>query len=285
VSSAAANDTYIGASASGVGFGYGTCCTQWYSDWSGLTEPSGEPPSPQSVITPGNVYMFALNMTTGNLWVGVNGTWFNGGNPATATAPAASGITGDVYPAVVMYNEGPLAFTGNFGPNFEYQPPAGFATRMCGYQYISTVSGNCTTANWTQNLLLGSPVTIASPMTVTAIGLNMGTVTTATNVEVALYSNSGGYPTTRLGYSSGSTALASGPNAVPLTAAVSLAAGTYWVMADYNEVGPGCYGAGGVVYYYDPLTEGTIPPATIVSTSLSGPYSTYSPQAYYLIGH
>lgn len=125
---AMANDSnYIGWSPSGLGFGYGSCCSvKWWVNWNGVTNPSGLPPANSAVKT-GNVYMFALDMNAGKLWTGQNGTWYNAGDPALATNPAATGITGTVYPGATFYASSINAFTANFGGStFAYPPPSGF---------------------------------------------------------------------------------------------------------------------------------------------------------------
>lgn len=119
------NAPWIGNGASGLSFGY-YGYAQWWLTWSGVTTPNGDPPA-SSYVTTGTVYMFALDMDKGNFWVGQNGTWYNGGDPNTTTAPAAIGITGTVYPAVTLYNNSTLVFTANFGGSaFKYTVPTGY---------------------------------------------------------------------------------------------------------------------------------------------------------------
>lgn len=47
--------------------------------------------------------MVALNMTDGEWFVGLNGTWFNSGDPAAGTNPAHTGLSGTLFPA---YSDG-----------------------------------------------------------------------------------------------------------------------------------------------------------------------------------
>jgi hypothetical protein len=129
--SAMPNDAnYIGDDPSGLSFGYGPpFSTEWFYDWTGVTV-NGTPPA-NSAVAPGIVYMFALDMDAGNFWAGQDGTWYNGGDPATATSPAATGITGYVYPGITLYNFNTPpttdAFTANFGETaFKYTVPTGF---------------------------------------------------------------------------------------------------------------------------------------------------------------
>jgi hypothetical protein len=123
-STAPNTNSYLGSSANSFGFGYGSCCSaQYYSNWTGTTP--GTAPTLASAIKAGNIYTFALDLTTGSLWVGNNGTWYSG-TPGSAT-PALKGITGLVYPGVVFYPSSINAFTANFGQQpFSYGPPPGY---------------------------------------------------------------------------------------------------------------------------------------------------------------
>jgi hypothetical protein len=117
------NAAYIGSVASGLAFGYGSG-TYWPS-WSGATI-NGAPPA-YSAVSAGIVYMFALDMTNGRFWAGQNGAWYNGGDPGSAANPAATGITGTVYPGVTLYANSNDSFRANFGQAaFAYTVPAGF---------------------------------------------------------------------------------------------------------------------------------------------------------------
>ncbi len=121
------NTPWIGNTPSGLSFGYGSCCyAQYWMNWSGATT-FGTPPA-GSAVKSGITYMFALDMDTKKVWFGQNGTWYSGGNPATATAPAASNLSGTVYPAITFYGSSINAFTANFGQSaFVYPVPAGFS--------------------------------------------------------------------------------------------------------------------------------------------------------------
>ena len=119
------NVGYIGSAPSGLSFGYATFQTYWLN-WSGVTLPAGQPPA-ISYVKSGIVYMFALDISAGKFWAGQNGTWYNGGDPGTAAAPAAVGLTGTVYPGVTFYASSDLAFTANFGDSaFTHPVPTGF---------------------------------------------------------------------------------------------------------------------------------------------------------------
>jgi hypothetical protein len=72
--------------------------------------------------------MVALDMDTGRIWFGRNGTWFASSDPATNTSPAYSNVTGSVTPTVSDYGSGSTeTFNINFGQRpFAYTPPTGF---------------------------------------------------------------------------------------------------------------------------------------------------------------
>ncbi|MGH7436383.1 MAG: hypothetical protein ACRENE_11980, partial [Polyangiaceae bacterium] len=149
VDDTAPNNAYIGSSGGALGFGYGSGNEQtWWNTFSGLAFPSGNPPA-GSQLAAGNCYMFALDMNAGKLWVGMNGTWWNSGNPAGGTAPAATGTAlqgstsyvssgtspaPNLHPAVVFYGStstpasaGAVSITGHFSAaTYYYNPPFGF---------------------------------------------------------------------------------------------------------------------------------------------------------------
>ena len=81
-----------------------------------------------------DVIMIALG--NGKLWWGKNGTWQGTGspNPATATSPAFTGLTGDYFFGLMTYSSpygGTLAT--NFGQRpFTYTPPTGFKSLHTG---------------------------------------------------------------------------------------------------------------------------------------------------------
>ena len=79
----------------------------------------------------GDVLMVAIG--NGGVWFGKNGTWLGTGspNPATATSPAYSGLSGDYYFAYSAYGTSGVTYGyssfANFGQRpFTYTPPTGF---------------------------------------------------------------------------------------------------------------------------------------------------------------
>ena len=71
----------------------------------------------------------AFDATAGKIWLGFNGTWMGGGNPAAGTLPTYSGLAAGVYFFVMYLGNVNGANTGyaNFGQRpFSYTPPTGF---------------------------------------------------------------------------------------------------------------------------------------------------------------
>ena len=79
-------------------------------------------------FTSGDTLMVALG--NGNLWFGKNGLWLGTGspNPATATSPAYTGLSGNYYFACGNYTAPyGYVFNANFGQRaWAYTPPQGF---------------------------------------------------------------------------------------------------------------------------------------------------------------
>jgi hypothetical protein len=73
-----------------------------------------------------DLIMMALDMDNGKIYWGVDGTWFNSGDPAAQTNPAFTGLSGAKYTALSLLDEG-TTITINFGATaFSYSPPSGF---------------------------------------------------------------------------------------------------------------------------------------------------------------
>jgi len=78
-----------------------------------------------SGITDGDIVMVALDLDSGRIWWGLNGTWFESGDPSTGANPAFVDVIGDFYPAVSLfwYDEVTAVFKTS---DFHYTPPTGF---------------------------------------------------------------------------------------------------------------------------------------------------------------
>ena len=116
----------IGDVPKGIAFGY-SGAPAFVTNWAGAIIRGS--PSSTSALKIGNVYMFALDLSTadGKLWAGHNGVWYNDGNPASGTNPVASGLSGTIHPGVTLSDSSTLAITANFGQRpFAYPLPETF---------------------------------------------------------------------------------------------------------------------------------------------------------------
>ncbi len=72
----------------------------------------------------GGVAMIAYR--AGKLWLGLNGVWFNAGDPAADTGAVYSGLAGPLFPFCAIGSTTPV-IDANFGQrDFVHAPPAGF---------------------------------------------------------------------------------------------------------------------------------------------------------------
>ena len=82
-------------------------------------------------VTNGQIVMCALDLVNGYIWWGLNGTWYQGGNPATGANPAFTGVTtvgGPLTFAIGWGNGTSISVNLNQGQNgFVYTPPTGFS--------------------------------------------------------------------------------------------------------------------------------------------------------------
>jgi hypothetical protein len=78
-----------------------------------------------SEVSTDDVIMMALDMDNGEIWWGLNDTWFDSGNPVTRANPAYTGISGYKFVAVSL-SEPFAQVTAAFGPKFKYTAPTGF---------------------------------------------------------------------------------------------------------------------------------------------------------------
>jgi hypothetical protein len=112
----------------------------------------------------GDIFMIAFDRDNSKIYFGRNGTWFNSGNPATQTNPAASSIstTLQFFPMTGSAGFNPPSGIHNFGQRpFAYTAPSGFKalctqnlpepTIVDGGEYFNTVlyTGNGSTQSIT----------------------------------------------------------------------------------------------------------------------------------------
>jgi hypothetical protein len=105
-----------------------------------------------SSFSVGDICIVAFDRDNSKIYFGRNGTWFDSGNPATETNPAASSISTSLqfFPSISSVNETSGSF--NFGQRpFAYTAPSGFkalctqnlpeseATIVDGGEYFNTV--------------------------------------------------------------------------------------------------------------------------------------------------
>ena len=117
------DDAYIGATSTGLSFGYPPY-TQYWTGWRNVVV-AGDPPE-ASFVSKGIIYMFALDADAGELWVGSEGVWYHGGDPAKGLNPAATGIPVPVHAGVTLYDEHTNVFEANFMGPFQFPVPDGF---------------------------------------------------------------------------------------------------------------------------------------------------------------
>ena len=137
--------------------------TYGYLDGGGLYNNNTASQTVASYAT-NDVIMVAFG--NGKLWWGKNGTWLGTGspNPATATSPAFSGLSGDYFFALTTYNS-PYGGTWaiNFGQRpFTYTPPTGFVALNTQNLPTPTISNGATVMAATTYTGTGSALTIAN---------------------------------------------------------------------------------------------------------------------------
>jgi len=100
--------------------------------WTRLNSPSrvyhnGSTSNYGTDISVGDTIMCALNIDTGNIWYGKNGTWEASGNPATGSNPSQSFTAGQTMSPAISSGGGTPSFEANFGSlGFTHTPPDGF---------------------------------------------------------------------------------------------------------------------------------------------------------------
>jgi len=113
-----------------------------YTFTRGTKRHDGASTSYGSTPSTNDILMMAVDMDNGKIWWGLNGTYFNSGNPASGSNEAFSSISGEFYVLVnddyssrvpvclCNFGNPPFAISsgntdGKYG-NFEYAPPSGY---------------------------------------------------------------------------------------------------------------------------------------------------------------
>lgn len=110
-------NTQIGRSTTGNGWGYHALGRFYHNNtYSSVTS-----------FAQGDVLMFAIDIDAQKLWIGKNGTWEGGGDPATGSNPTADNIdVTPLFPGASTY-EATHKGTANFlEASFVYSIPSGF---------------------------------------------------------------------------------------------------------------------------------------------------------------
>lgn len=75
----------------------------------------------------GTVFQFAYDTGDNKLYIGINGTWMNMGDPALSSGQVTI-CSGTLYPALGMYTlENLKTTTAAFSGGFTYTPPSGYS--------------------------------------------------------------------------------------------------------------------------------------------------------------
>ena len=121
----------------------------------------------------GDIMQIALDMDSGKIWWGKNGTWLNSGNPEAGTGEMYSGISGVVAPVVdCLTSDVSIADFGQLG--FTYTPPADFLALSTANLPEPTIGPNSDTLsdeNFDTVLYVGNGTAIGSGgKSVTGVG-------------------------------------------------------------------------------------------------------------------
>jgi hypothetical protein len=120
INSAILGNSYLGSSSSNaIGFG-----DLGFSDW--VIYNNGTETRTGTTLSSGATLMMAYDPSTRKIWFGVNGTWYNSGNPASGTNQVATLSTSLTYiPAFTV--RGNASGYVNFGQRaYTYSAPSGF---------------------------------------------------------------------------------------------------------------------------------------------------------------
>jgi hypothetical protein len=176
----------MGVYQSGTALGIGATATSWgYGNYNGIKYSNNVATAYGSGTTTGDIVMCALDMDSGKIWWGKNGTWFASGDPAAGTNAAFTNLSGTVIPSFRLYSEvGARDMSVNFGQRpFAYTPPTGF--KALNTQNLP--AGSITTSgSFTGNASADGPSVYLNGVP-TAMTINGNAVTFATHVDKTAY--------------------------------------------------------------------------------------------------
>ncbi len=89
--------TYVGNAANSTGVTGGAVTNNGHTVNTAITPPAN---------SDGVYYMYALDLDNDYAWLGRNNSWLGSGNPAAGTNMWLTAVTGTIYPACSLYNNG-----------------------------------------------------------------------------------------------------------------------------------------------------------------------------------
>jgi len=91
--------------------------------WTGEIFPYGPV---YGALSPGDVVGIAMDIDNGEIYFSRNGTWLGTSNPETRTDPALTGISGDIYPMISLYDRYSECVANFNTSDFQYTMPSGY---------------------------------------------------------------------------------------------------------------------------------------------------------------
>lgn len=156
----------------GIGGNLGSGANSWANLYDGRLYYNSSVTSYGVSIATGDVVMMALDLDTGKLWYGKNGTWMASGNPATGANPSQTFTANQAMSFAVSSGGGTPNWTGNFGQRpFAYTAPSGFkalCTQNLPTPAIGATSSTLASKNFNISLLTGAGQT--GTVSVTGLG-------------------------------------------------------------------------------------------------------------------
>ncbi|MGE0713800.1 MAG: hypothetical protein AB7P02_00020 [Alphaproteobacteria bacterium] len=115
-----ANGSYDVTTAPGAG------SNEWVIQGDGQKLTSGSASGYGSALANGTTGMLAVDPSSGKIWVGAAGSWFNSGDPAAGTGEMFSTLTGTLYLVMGRPTGSNRSITLRLVADYTYSPPTGF---------------------------------------------------------------------------------------------------------------------------------------------------------------